>query len=108
MAQLRQGYSEFQARDTEVVVVGPDDAEAFKRYWTREQMPFIGLPNPTLNVLDLYGQETHFFKLGRMPAQVLIDKQGNVRFAHYGSSMKDIPSNAELLKVIDHLNAHEM
>jgi len=35
----------------------------------------------------------------------VIDAKGYVRFAHYGSSMSDIPSNEELLQVIDELNA---
>jgi len=40
-----------------------------------------------------------------MPLNCIIDAKGNVRFAHYGSSMSDIPSNEELLHVIDELNA---
>ncbi len=105
MAQLRQGYPEFQAREAEVVVVGPEDAESFRRLWQSEGFPFVGLPDPSLNVLQRYGQEVSLLKLGRMPAQVVIDKQGNVRYAHYGHSMRDIPSNAELLQVLDQLNA---
>jgi hypothetical protein len=32
MAQLRQDYPQFVARDIEVVVVGPEDARAFSDY----------------------------------------------------------------------------
>jgi hypothetical protein len=39
-----------------------------------------------------------------MPAQALIDRQGKVRFIHYGDSMSDIPKNAEILELIDQLN----
>jgi len=39
--------------------------------------------------------------LGRMPAQVMIDKSGKVRFVHYGHSMADIPENKELLDLIE-------
>ncbi len=67
-------------------------------------LPFIGLPDPTHSVLKLYGQEVNLFKLGRMPAQVLIDKTGLARFVHYGHSMADIPPNAELLELLDELN----
>jgi peroxiredoxin Q/BCP len=56
-------------------------------------------------VLKLYGQEVNLFKLGRMPAQVLIDRQGVARYAHYGHGMDDIPPNAELLALLDELNA---
>jgi peroxiredoxin Q/BCP len=104
MAQLRQDYSEFVARDIEVVVIGPEDAKAFAAYFAKESLPFIGLPDPKAGVLKLYGQEVNLFKLGRMPAQVLIDKAGMARYVHYGHSMSDIPPNQELLMLGDEIN----
>jgi peroxiredoxin len=105
MAQLRRDYPEFVARDVEVVVVGPEDAPAFADYWGKESLPFVGLPDAQHSVLKLYGQQVNLFKLGRMPAQVLIDKAGVARFVHYGHSMSDIPENAELLALVDEINA---
>jgi peroxiredoxin len=105
MAQLRQDYSQFVARDIEVVVVGPEGARAFADYFAKEELPFVGLPDPKASVLKLYGQEVNLFKLGRMPAQVLIDKAGVARYVHYGHSMSDIPENAELLALGDEINA---
>ena len=104
MAQLRQEYDKFLAQDTEIVVVGPDNATAFSAYWQKNDLPFIGLPDPTASVLKLYGQEVNLFKLGRMPAQVIVDKAGVVRFVHYGHSMSDIPENAEVLALLDEIN----
>ena len=104
MAQLRQDYSEFLARDIEVVVVGPEDAKGFAAYFAKESLPFIGLPDPKSSVLKLYGQEVNLFKLGRMPAQVLIDKAGVARYVHYGHDMRDIPPNAEMLALGDEIN----
>jgi peroxiredoxin len=104
MAQLRHDYSEFRDRDVTVVVVGPEDAQAFAKYWQKEELPFVGLPDPAHSVLKLYGQEVKLFKLGRMPAQVLIDKAGVARFVHYGHSMSDIPENAEILALADELD----
>ncbi len=103
MAQLRQDYALFVARDVEVVVVGPEDAAAFAAYWQKESLPFVGLPDPTHSVLKLYGQEINLFKLGRMPAQVLIDQAGTARFVHYGHSMSDIPENQEILALVDEM-----
>lgn len=105
MAQLRQDYQKFIARDVEVVVVGPENAKAFADYFEKESLPFVGLPDPKGSVLKLYGQEVNLFKLGRMPAQVLIDKAGIARFVHYGHDMSDIPANEELLALADELNA---
>ena len=104
MAQLRDDYSQFVDRDVEVVVVGPEDAPAFLKYWRDESLPFVGLPDPTYFVLKLYGQEVNLFKLGRMPAQVLIDRAGVARFVHYGHSMQDIPEDDEVLALVDEIN----
>jgi len=103
MAQLRRDYSKFQALETEIIVVGPEDADNFRMYWKSRKLPFIGLPDPTYSVLKRYGQEFNLFKLGRIPAQILIDKHGIVRFAHYGKSMSDIPENEEILQILETL-----
>jgi peroxiredoxin Q/BCP len=104
MAQLRQDYAAFTDQGAEIVVVGPEGEEAFRAYWQKESLPFIGLPDPTASVLKLYGQEVNLFKMGRMPAQVIVDQQGMARFVHYGHSMSDIPKNSELLEILEKLN----
>jgi peroxiredoxin len=105
MAQLRQDYDKFVQKQTAVIVVGPEDAKAFARFWREHELPFTGLPDPEHAVLKLYGQEIKLFKYGRMPAQVLVDKAGMVRFVHYGHDMSDIPTNDEILGLIDDMNA---
>ncbi len=105
MAQLRQDYEKFRALNAEILVIGPENARAFEQYWQENDLPFIGLPNPTHTVLKLYGQEVNLFKLGRMPAMVIVDANGMVRFAHYGHSMSDIPENAEVLATIKVLSS---
>ena len=104
MAQLRQDYDKFTARDTEIIVVGPDNMTAFLNYWKKNDLPFIGLPDPTHAVLKLYGQEVNLFKFGRMPAQVAIDKTGMARFVHYGHDARDIPANEEILDLLKTMN----
>jgi peroxiredoxin Q/BCP len=105
MAQLRQQHDEFISKNALVVVVGPESPEAFRSYWEKEKLPFLGLPDPDHLVLDRYGQEFKLLRLGRMPAQVIVDQQGISRFAHYGDSMSDIPATGELLALLDELNA---
>ena len=39
-----------------------------------------------------------------MPLVCVVDKHGRIRYAHYGTSMSDIPPNEKLLAVIDELN----
>ncbi len=104
MAQLRQDYPEFVKRDTAILVVGPEANRDFQAYWEENDLPFFGLSNPSHNVLKGFGQEINLFKLGRMPAQILIDREGVARYVHYGHSMSDIPEDADILKLIDELN----
>lgn len=105
MAQLRQDFAEFEKRKTTILVVGPDNAAAFSKYWQENSLPFIGLPDPGHTVLKVYGQQIKLFKFGRMPAQVLIDLNGTARFIHYGHDMTDIPKNSEILALIDSLKS---
>lgn len=104
MAQLRQDYLQFVANNTEIVVVGPEGSEQFETYWEEHDLPFVGLPNPDHSVLKRFGQEVNLFKLGRMPAQVIIDKLGVARYAHYGKSMSDIPENNEIFEILKEIN----
>ncbi len=105
MAQLRQDYQEFVDRDTEIIVVGPEDHNTFASFWTKEQFPFVGLPDPDHTVADRYGQEVKLLKFGRMPAIMVIDKRGQVLENHYADNMRDYPANSDLLTLLDAANA---
>jgi len=104
MAQLRQDYKEFVDRETEVIAVGPDSKKAFIDFWAENDMPFIGLADPDHEAAKLYDQEVNLLKLGRIPAQMIIDKQGIIRYVHYSNSMSDIPENPDMLDRIDEIN----
>ena len=106
MAQLRQDHHEFESLDTEIVVIGPEDTQAFRTYFQKNDLPFIGISDPEHYVLKLFGQEVKLFKMGRMPAMLIIDKGSMVRFVHYGHEMSDIPENAEVLETIRDLGTN--
>jgi peroxiredoxin len=107
MAQLRQDYDKFIGKDAVILVVGPEKKAAFQEYWSKNQLPFIGLPDPRHRVADLYGQQVKFLRAGRMPAMMVIDKVGQIRYQHYADSMRDIPSNQSILNILDNLNQEE-
>ena len=100
MAQLRQDSDKLAKLDIEVLVVGPENSDSFRKYWKKESLPFKGLPDPDHSIMKLYGQEVKIFKLGRMPAQMLIDKSGILKFVYYGNSMSDIPDLSEIEKAL--------
>jgi len=105
LARLRDEYDQFTDRGAEILAIGPDELDAFRLYWQAEKLPFIGLPDPDHATAQRYKQEVNIFKLGRMPLVSVIDGHGFIRYAHYDSSMSDIPQNKTLLEVIDELNA---
>ncbi len=104
MAQLRHDYRSFVDRDAAILVAGPENADKFQAYWQKENLPFTGLPDPDHRVADVYGQQVKLLKFGRMPALIVIDKQGFVRFQNHGSSMQGIPPNQEVLALLDSIS----
>ncbi len=107
MAQLRQDYEKFIDRESLILVVGPDDQAAFQKYWAKHKLPFTGLPDPEHGVADLYGQQVKLLKGGRMPALMVIDKAGQIRYRHFGKSMRDIPPNQAILDLLDRSTREE-
>jgi peroxiredoxin len=102
---MKNDYAEFQKRDAQIIAVGPDAESAFQQYWAKENIPYLGLPDPSHRVAVKYRQVVNLFKLGRMPLVCVVDTDGRIRYAHNGASMADIPENKTLLDVIDQLNA---
>ncbi len=107
MAQLRRDYQQFVERNTEIIAIGPEDTEPFADWWHNHQMPFVGIADPEHNIAKLFGQQVKFLKLGRMPASLLIDKSGNIKYQHFGESMSDIPENRQILSLLDDLNKED-
>jgi peroxiredoxin len=107
MEQLRQDYQQFVSRNTEIIAIGPEATKAFADWWHEHQMPFTGIADPRHVIADTYGQQVKLIKLGRMPASLLIDKNGAIRFKHFGESMADIALSQEMLSLIDDLNKED-
>jgi peroxiredoxin len=107
MAQLRQDYQKFVELNTEIIAIGPENTKPFADWWHKHQMPFVGLADPEHIIAKVYGQQVKLLKLGRMPASLLIDKSGKIRYKHFGESMSDIPGNQQILSLIDKLNRED-
>ncbi len=101
---MRQDYDKFVQRDTEVIAIGTDKSDKMASFWEKEQLPFPGIPDPDKEHLDVLGQEFKLLKFGRMPGVITIGKNGVIHNAHYGNHAGDIPSNEDVLAMIDELN----
>ncbi len=105
MAQLRQAYQKFVERDAEVIAVGPEDAKSFTKWWHEHQMLFTGIPDPKHAIAILYRQRFNLLRGGRLPSLAVIDKEGKLRLMHHADSTGDIPTNEQVLAVLDAVNA---
>jgi len=104
MAQLRQDYQKFVERSAEIVTIGPEDANAFTKWWHEHEMPFIGIPDPNHEIAKLYNQQFKLLRGGRLPAMTVIDRAGRIRLMHYADLPGDIPTDEEILNLLDKLN----
>ncbi len=100
---MKNDFKDFASRNASIVIVAPHTAEQVAEYWKKEELPMIGISDEDGKLANLFGQEWKLLKLGRMPALFVIDRKGALAFAQYGTSMSDIPSNSEILKVLDGL-----
>ena len=104
MEQLRQDYQKFVERSAEIIIIGPEDANAFTKWWHEHEMPFIGIPDPNHEIAKLYNQQFKLLRGGRLPAMTVIDRAGRIRLMHYADLPGDIPTDEEILTLLDKLN----
>ena len=100
---MKEDFEKFKSRNTTIVAIVPHSQEKVAAYWKKEELPMIGIPDEEGRIADLYGQEWKLLKFGRMPALFVVDTKGNLAFAQYGTSMSDIPTNSEILQLLDGL-----
>lgn len=101
---MRDDHARFEALGARVVVVTRHDKEEMVAHWKKEKLPYAGVSDPDGHLTDAYGQQWRLFKLGRMPAQFVVDCQGKIAFAHYASGMSDIPKNEAMLELMKGLD----
>ena len=97
---MRDDYDKFLALGAVIVATGRDAAAAFREHWSREKLPFTGIPDTDHTIARKYGQRWRLLGLGRQPSVVVIDKEGRIRSRHDGGQMWDIPSNGEIFELL--------
>jgi peroxiredoxin len=100
---MKKDIKQFTDRKAQIVVIAPHGTDKTKSYWGKENLPYIGVPDPDGTLGRLYGQEWNLIKLGRMPALFIIDQKGSIAFAQYAKNMADIPENSELFQILEKL-----
>jgi len=98
---MKKDYSKFVAKNASIVVVAPHDIEKTSKYFSKNKLPFYGIPDPDHKLAELYKQEWKLTKLGLMPALFIIGKTGKIVFSYYSKNMKDIPANDLVIGLLE-------
>ncbi len=77
------------------MVVAPDSDTRLRRYLQDHPVPCQAVADPEGALLKALGQETVWWKMGRMPGFLAINQTGRIVYAHAGQSMRDFPDWAE-------------
>ena len=104
MVQLRHDYPEFQALDTEILVMVPNGPRMIEKYIRENEIPYPILTDKGSQVAAQYFQIKRFFLAGT-PSVFLVDKRGQIMYAHYARSLTAEPDNREPLAVLATMGA---
>jgi len=101
---LRKDFEKFEQLDTYIYVILVDGEENAKKMVDEHAKRYPIFYDQTKKVAKLLKQEIKLAKAGRMPALLIVDKQGIIQYAYYGDSMKDIPKNEVVFEILEKIN----
>ncbi len=100
---MRDDYEQFQGAGAEILAVSAEPARASEAYLRSHPLPFPTLIDEDHTVFDAYDATSRLLSLGQRPALFVIDGAGIVRFDEVGAQQWNIPSNRQVLKVLESL-----
>ena len=100
---MRDEHARFETAGAPVAVVVRERSERLRGHWASLRLPFVCVPDPDGRIAAAWGQQWRLVRLGRLPAQFVVARDGRVAFAHYSRDMTDIVSEAVILDVVQRL-----
>ncbi len=100
MMQLHQDLAKFNALNINIVVICPEKRESVVKFTEKTPLDLNLVSDSKHIIANRYNQQVNWLKLGRMPAQIVIDKNGKKVFEHFSNSMSDIVENDAVLNAI--------
>jgi thioredoxin-dependent peroxiredoxin len=101
---LRDDHDRFEALGVRVLAISAESARAGERYLKANPMPFPVLVDDDHAVFDSYDVGSKALSLGQRPAVFVIDATGVVRYDHVGTQQWQIPSDADVLGLLERLD----
>lgn len=102
--KLDDSFEQFKEFNAVLYAILPDDFENAQKFEANFAKKFPIYYDDKKNVNKMLKQEVKPLKLGRMPALLIIDKQGIIKYSYYSDSMEDIPDNEELFQTLKEIN----
>ncbi|OLS13891.1 MAG: hypothetical protein RBG13Loki_2485 [Promethearchaeota archaeon CR_4] len=99
---MKRDIEKFNALKTQilgVLVAKEGTGKEFNERVIKNAYPLLLDANE--EVAKTYAQDFKLLKAGRMPALLIIGTDQKITYVHYGSSMKDIPTNESVLKFLE-------
>jgi peroxiredoxin Q/BCP len=97
---LRDDIDQFTQAGAQVVTIAPDTPDSVQRFVNNNEYPFPLLSDSEHAVFDAYDVVNTMMSLGQRPALFVIDRDGTVRFDSIGTQQWQIPTNANVLRVV--------
>jgi peroxiredoxin Q/BCP len=104
LCEYRDGIEEFSNLGVSVIGISSNSLDSHQKFRSKHDLPFVLLSDTEFKVARLYGCKG---ALGMKRAIFLVDEQGLVRYAHIEKLSLFRRRAAELLKVIEDLDAGE-
>ncbi len=97
MMQLHQDIDKFNEKKIKIVDICPEKESKVEAFIAKNKLNLDLVSDNSHNIANKYGQQVKLLKLGRMPAQIILDGKGEVVFKSFANSMKDIIENKDIL-----------
>ena len=105
MHDLNADVKKFEEQEAVIIPILADSEDGAKQLEsTCEECQIPIFFDKQKKVVKELHQQVILSKAGRMPAIIIVDKEGIVRYAYFGESMSDIPKNDVLLGVLKEIN----
>lgn len=100
---MRDEIDRFTTTGAQVVAVAPDTPEGVARFVRDNEYPFPLLADVDHAVFDAYDVVSTMMSLGQRPALFVVDQEGIVRFDSIGVQQWQIPTNDNVITVLESL-----
>ena len=101
---MRDDHDRFDALGVQVLAISAESTRAGESYLKSHPLPFPILGDDDHAVFDAYDVGSKAMSLGQRPAVFVVDAEGVVRYDHVGTRQWQIPSDADVLGLLEQLD----